>query len=186
ALLSSLLELTGGVLYYGLGPLRGWIRALSRVRNQLSLLEPRPYQTHCLRTFWSMLIPWPSLSFTLYVLSGLFISVLLVSCWRRRLPLSLRFSALLFASALLAPHLTVYDLVILAPAFLLLSDSIIARRGEMAAYLPVLLYLAFILPLLGPLARWTHLQLTVPVMVAIVYVIWNSGGPRDLRLRLNN
>ena len=173
ALLSSSLELTGAALYYGLGSLRDWIRALSRVRNQLGLLEPRPYHTHCLRTFWSMLIPWPPISFTFYLLTGLFISLLLVSCWR--LPLSLRFSALLFASVLLAPHLTVYDLVILTPAFLLLSDSIIARHGEMAAYLPLLLCLAFILPLLGPLARWTHLQLTVPVMVAIVYVIWNSG-----------
>ncbi|MGA7504956.1 MAG: glycosyltransferase family 87 protein [Candidatus Sulfotelmatobacter sp.] len=175
ALSSSLLELIGATLYYGLGPLHNWIQSMLMVRHRLTLLEPRPYQTHCLRTFWSMLIPWPPISFTFYLLSGLFVSVLLISCWRGRLPLAVRFSALLFTSVLLSPHLTVYDLVILAPAFLLLSDSIIARHGETAAYLPVLLYLAFILPLLGPLARWTHLQLTVPVMVAIVYVIWNSG-----------
>jgi hypothetical protein len=175
ALLSSLLELLGAALYYGGGPLHNWMQALFRVRNQLSLLEPRPYQTHCLRTFWSMLIPWPSLAFALYLLTGLSVAVLLVSCWRSRLPLSLRFSALLFASVLLAPHLTVYDLVILAPAFLLLSDWLIAQDREKAAYLAVLLYLAFVLPLLGPLARWTHLQLTVPVMAAILYVLWKSG-----------
>jgi hypothetical protein len=88
----------------------------------------------------------------------------------------LRYSAVLFATVLLAPHLTVYDLVILAPAFLILSDWIVARPDEPAApTLKLLLYLAFALPLLGPLARWTHVQLSVPVMAATLYAIWNLG-----------
>ena len=73
---------------------------------------------------------------------------------------------------LLAPHLTVYDLVILAPAFLLLSDAIVTHSDDPAApWLRILLYLAFILPLIGPLARWTHLQLSVPAMAALLYEI---------------
>jgi hypothetical protein len=103
---------------------------------------------------------------------------LTVACWRSRLSLSLsmRYSALLLATVLLAPHLTVYDLVILAPAFLLLSDWIVSQPGH-SATLPfkLLLYLAFVLPLLGPLARWTHFQLSVPVMAALLYGIWNLG-----------
>jgi hypothetical protein len=90
--------------------------------------------------------------------------------------LSLRYSALLLATVLLALHLTVYDLVILAPAFLLLSDWIVTQPGHQASpHLKILLYLAFVLPLLGPLARWTHLQLSVPVMAALLYGIWNLG-----------
>jgi hypothetical protein len=85
----------------------------------------------------------------------------------------LRFSALLLATVLIAPHLTVYDLVILAPAFLLLSDSILAPPDFLEApQLKLLLYLAFVLPLSGPLARWTHVQLSVPVMTAVLYLIW--------------
>jgi len=175
ALLSSLLELTGAALYYGLNSLRNWTWALLMVRRQVSFFEPRPYQTHCLRTFWSILIPQPSVATALYVVSGVFVAVLLASCWRSQLPLSLRFSALLFASVLLAPHLTVYDLVILAPAFLLLSDWIVAQQCGKQTYLKLLLYLAFVLPLLGPLARWTHLQITVPVMAAILFILWKSG-----------
>jgi hypothetical protein len=88
----------------------------------------------------------------------------------------LRYSALLLATVLLAPHLTVYDLIILAPAFLLLSDWIVTEPYDSATpTLTLLLYLAFALPLLGPLARWTHLQLSVPVMAAILYGIWNLG-----------
>jgi hypothetical protein len=176
ALVSSVTQLTAAWVYYGPGPLREWIHILLNVPKQLSLLEPRLYQTHSLRTFWSMLLPWPSVSLMLYLISAVLVSGLAVVTWRRRIDLSLRFSALLLATVLLAPHLTVYDLVILAPAFLLLADWIAAQPNNSAApYLKLLLYLAFVLPLIGPLARWTHLQLSVPIMAAILYEIWNSS-----------
>ncbi|MFZ2083839.1 MAG: hypothetical protein WAU92_05050, partial [Candidatus Sulfotelmatobacter sp.] len=162
--------------YYGPGPLREWLRVLLNVPRVLPLLEPRLYQTHSLRTFWTMLLPWPSASFAAYVISALLVSALAVACWRSRVPFSLRYSALLLATVLLAPHLTVYDLVILAPAFLLLSDWIVTQPDHPAnPYLKLLLYLAFVLPLLGPFARWTHVQLSVPVMAALLYGIWKLG-----------
>jgi hypothetical protein len=176
AILSAAGELIAAWLYYGPGPLREWMRALLHVPSVLPLLEPRPYQTHCLRTFWTMLLPWPSASFTLYLISAFLVSTLTVACWRSRAPLSLRFSALLLTTVLIAPHLTVYDLVILAPAFLLLSDWIVTNPiSSVLPYFKLLLYLAFALPLLGPLTRWTHLQLSVPVMAALLYGIWELG-----------
>lgn len=174
ALVSSLVELLAAWLYYGPAPLHNWIYTLLAVRAQLAWLEPRPYQTHCLRTFWSMLIPWPTVSLALYLVSAVLVGLLGVRLWRSRLPLALRFSGLLFATVLLAPHLTVYDLVILAPAFFLLSDWILVHSARASQPpLALLLYLAFAFPLLGPLARWTHFQLSVPVMAAILYMIWN-------------
>jgi hypothetical protein len=174
ALLSATTQFAAAWLYYGPDPLRDWVRRLLSVPSLLPLLEPRLYQTHSLRTFWSMLIPWPSASLALYLATALLILVWTVACWRSRLSLSLRYSALLLATVLLAPHLTVYDLVILAPAFLLLSDWIVAQPDQPATgRFKLLLYLAFVLPLLGPLARWTHFQLSVPVMAALLYGIWN-------------
>jgi hypothetical protein len=177
-LLSAATQLTAAWLYYGPGPLRDWMHTMLNAPSLLPLLEPRPYQTHSLRTFWTMLVSWPAASLALYLITALLISALTVACWRSRLSLSLsmRYSALLLATVLLAPHLTVYDLVILAPAFLLLSDWIVSQPGH-SATLPFkfLLYLAFVLPLLGPLARWTHFQLSVPVMAALLYGIWNLG-----------
>ena len=176
ALLSAAAELTATWVYYGPGPLREWMRMLLNAPSLLPLLEPKPYQTHSLRTFWTMLVPWPSASLALYLVTALLVSALTIACWRSRLSLSLRYSALLLATVLLALHLTVYDLVILAPAFLLLSDWIVTQPGHQASpHLKILLYLAFVLPLLGPLARWTHLQLSVPVMAALLYGIWNLG-----------
>ena len=176
ALLSAAAQLTTAWLYYGIGPLRQWIQMLLDAPRLFPLLEPRLYQTHSLRTFWTILIPWPSVSLAFYVISALLICALTIACWRSCIPLSLRYSALLLATVLLAPHLTIYDLVILAPAFLLLSDWIVIHpHHPVAPHLKLLLYLAFTLPLLGPLAHWTHLQLSVPVMAALLFGIWNLG-----------
>ncbi len=185
AIFSAAIELIPAWLYYGPGPLREWLRVLRSVPRALALFEPRLYQTHSLRTFWTMLIPWPSASLALYLASALLISAWLVACWRSRLPLPLRYSALLLATVLLSPHLSVYDLVILAPAFLLFSDWIVNNPDHPAVpYFKLLLYLAFALPLLGPLARWTHIQLSVPVMATLLYGIWSLG--RKLALVANS
>jgi hypothetical protein len=173
-ILAAAAQLISAWLFYGPGPLRDWMHTLFNLPHLLPLLEPRLYQTHSLRTFWTMLIPWPSISLTLYLTTALLISIFTVACWRSPMSLSLRYSALLLATVLLAPHLTVYDLVILAPAFLLISNWIAAHPADAATGdFKLLLCLAFFLPLLGTLARWTHLQLSVPVMVALLYWIWN-------------
>jgi alpha-1,2-mannosyltransferase len=176
AIVSAAVELIPACLYYGREPLHEWLRVLRNVPRVLPLFEPRLYQTHSLRTFWAMLIPWPSASLALYLASALLVSALMVACWRSCLSFPLRYSALLLATVLLAPHLTVYDLVILAPAFLLLSDWIANNLDHpVIPCLKLLLYLAFSLPLLGPLARWTHVQLSVPAMAALFYEIWSLG-----------
>ena len=87
--------------------------------------------------------------------------------------MSLRYAMLLLASVLISPHLTVYDLVVLAPAFLLLADWLVAQAlTHCTRRLGTLLYLAYMLPLLGPFARWTHVQLSVVALAAVVYSIW--------------
>ena len=174
AIVSTAAQISIGILFYGIEPLRQWMGMLWNVRTMLPLLEPKLYQTHSLRTFWSMLLPWPAISLGLYILSAAVALAWTIACWKRRSsPLSLRFSALLFASVLVAPHLTVYDLVILAPAFLLLADWLVPQPTAVSArWLGTLLYLTFMLPLVGPFARWTRVQFSVVAMVAALYVIW--------------
>lgn len=182
AVLSASAQLSVGVLYYGLEPLRQWVHMLWNTRTILPLLEPRPYQTYSLRTFWSMLVPSHHFSLGLYVLSACVTLGLAIAVWRRgqSVPLALRYSSLLLATVLVAPHLTVYDLVILAPAFLLLADWL--ATGEhtgSSGWLGILLYLIYMLPLVGPIARWTHVQLAALAMVAGVWVIWVTAKAVD-------
>lgn len=187
ALISAALQLCAGVLYYGMQPFRTWLQVLWNAPNSLSLLEPRPYQTHCLRTFWTMLVPWPEISLTLYFVSSALILGLTVATWKRNnSPIALRYTLLLLATVLVAPHLTVYDLVILAPAILLLADWLIAYSSSRPiARAGTLLYLVYTLPLLGPLTRWTHVQLSVIAMFVLAWTIWrlsqlSASEPSDI------
>jgi alpha-1,2-mannosyltransferase len=173
-LLSAAAQLASGVLYFGMAPLRQWLTIMRNVRSVVLLFEPRPYQTHCLRTFWSMLIPSGGIALVLYVVSAIVVLGLTIAVWRRPgTSLALRYSSLLLATVLVAPHLTVYDLVILAPAFLLVSDWLMAEPSHRSAGpLGTLLYLVYMLPLVAPLTRWTHLQLSVLVMAGSVCSVW--------------
>jgi alpha-1,2-mannosyltransferase len=176
AALSAAAQLSVGVFYYGKEPLLEWLQRLRNVQAVLPLLEPKLYQTHSLRTFWSMLVPWSDASFVLYLLSAALVLGLTIACWKRSaaVPLPLRYSALLLASVLVAPHLTVYDLVIFAPAFILLANWLAGQPSTRSTgMLGTLLYLVYLLPLVGPFARWTHLQLSVVAMAATLCVIWS-------------
>jgi alpha-1,2-mannosyltransferase len=175
AILSALAQLSIGAVYYGTAPLRTWFSMLWNVGSLSRMLEPKPYQTHCLRTFWSMLIPWSSVSMVFYVISAVIVMAWTILVWKRSQDWALRFSLLLLATVLVAPHLTVYDLVILAPTFLLLSDWAVARyRKSGSGFIGTMLYLAYILPLAGPLLRGTHVQLSVVAMSILAYLIMKS------------
>jgi alpha-1,2-mannosyltransferase len=172
AVIAAAAQLSLGVLYYGRQPLAEWIRVISNTGSVMTLLEPRPYQTHCLRTFWSMLIPWAGVSSILYLLSAVVVLALTISLWKRPAAFSLRYAALLLATVLVSPHLTVYDLVILAPAILLLADWLIAQPLTLSSRrIGTLLYLVYALPLLGALARWTHVQLSVIAMAVLLWMV---------------
>jgi hypothetical protein len=108
--------------------------------------------------------------------------ILAAAVWKSSAPLSLRFSALTLAAVLVSPHLFVYDLLVLAPAILLLADWTLTNphHPHSAA---LLTYLAFILPLFGPLSRWTHLQLSVPVFAALLWLLFRNFLTADSETR---
>lgn len=171
AAVSAAAQLSLGAFYYGMEPLCRWLDMLRNVRPLLPWLEPKPYQTHCLRTFWTMIVPWPALSFALYATSTAIILVAMTRLWKRAQPLALRYSALMLATVLVAPHLTVYDLVVLTPAILLLADWLAEQKpSREVRFAGTLLYLVYALPLVGIVARYTHVQLSVMAMTVLLFV----------------
>jgi alpha-1,2-mannosyltransferase len=175
AALSATVQFLAGILFYGTQAFHDWLWMMRNVRVALPFLEPKIYQTHCLRTFWSMLIPRPDLSFALYLITAVSVLAMTISLWRHRsASLNVRFSALLFATVLIAPHLTVYDLVILAPALLLLSDWLIGIAPRRAPQIGTAMYCIYMFPIIGPLAKWTHIQLSVVAMTALVVLLYRG------------
>ncbi|HEV2115149.1 MAG TPA: hypothetical protein VGR48_03925, partial [Terriglobales bacterium] len=148
---------------------------LQRTSQALPFIEPRLYQMHSLRGFWLLLLPWRNVAAVLYVLSALVILGLAVLCWRKSDAPALRYASFLIATVLVAPHLMVYDLVILAPAFLLLGNWTLEHGQALAVpALRVFLYICYALPLLEPLAKFSHVQFSVVGLVALQGVIWQA------------
>jgi alpha-1,2-mannosyltransferase len=180
ATLSAAVQVLAAWAYYGWGPIRDWMRTVLGVFDSLSVLEPKLYQTHSLRTFWNLLLIPSHISLALYVISASLVLVGMVMAWRSRLPLPVRYSALLLATVLVSPHLIVYDMVILAPAFLLLADWLMAWPQDVfGRRMAFILYFAYLSPLLGPLSQWVRLQLSVVLMTAAVFMIWHAGRQID-------
>jgi len=165
-------QLATGWIYYGSATMVNYVHHVVHLRQIFPLLEPRPYQMHSLRSFWAMLVPWGNVAFALYVASALAVLWMAVRYWKTTTPLSLRFSAVLIATVLVAPHLTVYDLLILAPAFLLIADWSVANWQDSAMHaIGLLLYLCYVLALMGPLSRWTHFQISIPALFALFWLV---------------
>jgi hypothetical protein len=182
--LSAGAQLIFALLYFGSAVMRSYLGMLlhSAAQPDTAELALAPVQMHSLRSFWSLLIPWPLAVWALYILSSLVVVGMAAAIWKSSSSPELRFSALLVAAVLVNPHLYIYDLLALAPALLLLVDwSLCNPQLPSSPELRVLLYLVFMLPLFGPLSRWTHLQLSVPTLVALLWVISrkpiSSGRP---------
>lgn len=165
-------------LYFGPMVMRAYFTMLlhSASHPGSTELNLSAIQMHSLHSFWELLIPWRPGLWVLYLLTSLVVIGLAAAIWSSSSPLAVRFSALLLAAVLVSPHIYIYDLLALTPLFLLIADWSLRHATHPATpALRILLYLAFLLPLFGPLARWTHLQFSVPAFVALLWVL---GGLR--------
>ena len=163
-------QISFALAWFGTAAMKEYFNSLLRTTQALPLIEPRLYQLHSLRGFWLLLLPWTTVATVLYALSAITVLGFAVLCWRRRASLALRYAALLIATVLAAPHLMAYDLVILAPAFLLLGSWVL-EHGQVTIAPPVrvFLYLCYALPLLEPVAKFSHLQFSV-IGFAVLFV----------------
>jgi len=166
--------------HYGSEVMRNYLHAITHMREVFPFLEPRLYQTFSLRSFWALLLPWGHFAWGFYFVSAMAALVLAFLTWRTQATLAPRYSALLLASVLVAPHLTVSDLVILAPAFLLLTDwAMTAQDESFPAKMKLLIYLCYPLFLLGFLTRFIHVQLAVLAMAAMLWLCRRASSQHN-------
>jgi hypothetical protein len=158
--------------YYGRDVMEAYWHSVRDVGEIRPLLDVKPYQMHSLLSFWTSLIPWPDLAVGLYIVSATATVVVACLVWRARAPLSLRYAVLLLATALVSPHLNVYDLVIVSPGLLMIGDWALARPNHpWSTATHRLLYCAYALPLFGALTQFTHVQLSVVAMSGLSVVV---------------
>ena len=172
ALITGVGQLAAGAAYYGRSALDAYFAQLVHMNQNASALEPHIERMHSLRAFWSLLLPWHGLASLLYAITALAVIAITVWCWRSKTPVELRYAIFLLGSALVDPHLTDYDLVMLMPALLVIGDRILlAPESNQRDAARVLTYVAFCLPLFGPMLKAFHVQLSVPAYAALFLVV---------------
>ena len=164
------LQLGAGMAYYGAGVLRAYFDTVVGVSQIADVLEPIPYQMQSLRSFFSILVPWPDVAFAAYVIAASAVIVLAARSWRTQGPLELRYSVLLLATVLANPHVNPYDLVVIIPVFIFTADWALARSWNGRA-LWLLLYPAYYLPGFAFLPTLTHVQVSVIALVGLTFVL---------------
>lgn len=173
--ISAAAQLSFTSIYFGRPVMQAYLtRLLHSASSPASTeLSFSPIQMHSLYSFWELLIPSSSVVWVVYLLCVVAAIVIAAKVWSSSAPLSVRFSAMILAAVLVNPHIYIYDLLAVAPVFLMLTDWSLQNPGHpVRQRIFVLLYLAFLLPLFGPLAYWTHLQLSVPTYAALLWTLW--------------
>jgi hypothetical protein len=166
-------------LYFGTDVMlayAGWLQGVGEIN---ALLAVKLYQMHSLYALFKLAIPSLWIATVLYVVgAGICVGGAYL-VWRSPAPLRLRFAFLLLATVLASPHLYVYDLVILAPAFLIVVDHTIANPEQVFSK-PIerMLYFAYALPLAGVVAQVTHVQLSVIAMAALAVILFRAIRPQ--------
>jgi len=170
----------------GTSVMRQYVATLSNLSRLVAATETTKAhaQMHSLRSFFSLLVPWPQVALGLSLIASVAVIVLAARAWGVSAPPAVRFSALVLAAGLVNPHLFVYDLLVLAPVLILLADWALGDLGlAESAKRDVLvcgIYSAYLLPLLGPLTLVTHFQFSVLALVWLQWELWRAVSLQEL------
>lgn len=160
-------------LYFGSDTLIEYFANFKIAIGAIGALESQPWQMHSLRAFFANSLPWPAVASWLSLAASVGVIVFAVRTWHSTRPLSVRYAVLLMATILVSPHVYTYELLVLAPAFLLTASFAIEQKRT-SLLLLVLLYLAYAMPALPSVAVATHVQWSVPALAALMIALSRS------------
>jgi hypothetical protein len=171
AALAAIAELSVGIVAAGPGSLDAYRRMLEQSGALALLLRAQPTELHSWHNFWLLLLPnHEATALTLYALTAALSIGLAALAWRRAESTATRLSALLLAAVLASPHLYTYDLVILMPAWLWLTDRFLADRN-VRPLVGWVLYVGYAAPLLGSATRVVPVQVSTLCYAALLVML---------------
>jgi len=159
----------------GPGLLHDYIGIVQRVAMSAGEFEPKIWAMHSLRGAIELVLGQTRLATTIWLLGAAAVVWLARRATARHQSPEVRFALICLVALLLNPHLYVYDLVLMAVPLACLAAWLVERRNPAHAHMQYLAYSLVWLPLLGPLAAITHVQLT---SLALVALLWQLGCSR--------
>lgn len=163
------------VLVVGFDIVRAHFALMIDLLGAPDVVASKPFLMHSLRSFWAMLLPPTLASFCYFASAVPVLAVCRRGWWRARSSLE-RIAVLAVGIVTISPHVYVYDLVLLAPAFIVSAERVIASTSD-SRWLTWVCYAAFLVTLLGPLCQLLHCQLSTPILVCWLLVL--SRRPRE-------
>jgi hypothetical protein len=174
---AALFQAAVAVLWLGVLPFEEYLLKVPVILQSAALLEPKLWQMHNLKGFCGLLVGTGMLGTVAAGTLSVVVVYFVYATWRDTNRADIRISSLVLGAVLINPHLYVYDLVVLAvPLALMTAWAIESRHTSQAAVVLVSVHALCWLPLLGPAAAVTRLQLSVPVMCVMLLCVRRVAG----------
>jgi hypothetical protein len=180
AITSLVSQLAFAWTWFGTVGMKEYFLSLLRIDQIMPFIEPRASQVYSLKGFFLLLIPWHNLAMLLCICTSSVVLGFTLAYWVGPAPLVLRYTVLLLATVLVSPHLMSYDLVILMPVFLILSNWVLEQPSD---FLKLLLLLTYMFPLLEPEAQFTHIQFSTLGFTALFVYLYQKTGEKEWKLK---
>lgn len=159
--------------WVGVQGIADYERMLVHLPGMANALATKPENMHSLRTFWRLLVPFEVVAAGLYFVSAAAAVWIAGVTWRRTTDASLRMAVICIGVVLASPHMFVYDLVVLAPAWIWLTNW--WQQGKAPRRVEQLLFVGYIAPLLAPLPLLLHFQLSTVCLAGLLYLLWREN-----------
>lgn len=159
----------------GPGLLFDYMSVVQRVATSAARFEPKIWAMHSLRGAIELLLGQNRLATVCWVVGAAGVVWLARHAWQRQPLTDVRFAVICLVGLLLNPHLYGYDLILMAVPLACLAAWLVESNNPEDVQLQYLTYGLVWLPLLSPLAAFTHIQLTSPVLIAL---LWQLGRYR--------
>lgn len=169
-------QLTLVAAILGTALLREYVTVVQTLASSAGQFEPKLWAMHSLRGAFELLVGQNALATAGWLLASALSVWLARSAWTQNQSTDVRFAVICLLGLLLNPHLYIYDLVLMAVPLACLASWLVARGDTADLRVQHQAYALVWLPLLGPLAAMTHVQLTSPALVAL---LWSLGRYRD-------
>jgi hypothetical protein len=168
--MAAILHLALGWMWAGTPVVLAYLRVLAGIVADGGIPASQPEHLHSLLGFWRLLLGPGMPSTVLWIVSAGLVVEYARRAWHLgRGDWSIPIALLCLVAVLLAPHLYVYDLVLLAPALLTLWTWSERRAGLPGVRtLQWLVGLAAVAPLSDAIAAATSVQLSTCVLTALV------------------
>jgi alpha-1,2-mannosyltransferase len=165
-------ELAGAWLVGGSSVMKQYGGVLVTLARDPSLVQIYPGEVHSLRGFVHLLTGSPvvvSAASVLAVVAAVWIGV---RTWKSEMGLTMKWGLMVLLTVLASPHLLTYDLILLAIPLLVFAGWAVAHRDHpLQPWVGRLLLLLYLAPFSSNLVRLVPLQLSVVVMVLLVWAV---------------